>query len=107
MRITMFKLPSHRVFNHTPIYYNETLETQKTREKAAHAELGLTLGDETPDFTHRIKGKIRQRKQQKFESVRKDKRSSNIRLLVIVVALMALAFYFIYSSRSWLELVAQ
>ena len=46
MRISMFKVPSHRVFNHTPIYYDEAKEKQAERLHNAREELGMLTEEE-------------------------------------------------------------
>jgi hypothetical protein len=107
MRLSLFKLPGHRVFKHVPIYYNEEQEKQKERERNARAELGLPVEENTTGFSARIKGRMRQRKQTPFSVAYSERRKSNLRLVFIVLVLMAVAFYFINSSKEWLELIAK
>lgn len=106
MRISFFKLPKHRVFQHDPIYYNEKKEKQKEREHDAKGDLGLlTQEEKETGFEERIKGKMRKRISPPFALATRERRKSNIRLLIIIVVLMYLAYKLYTSSYEWLELL--
>ncbi len=100
MRITFFKIPSHRRFQHNPIYYDEAKEKRIERERRIRSEMGLEPieGDESVSFEDRIKGKIRESGiKSNFEVSRSIRRKSNFRLFVILIILFAL-FYLILQS---------
>ncbi len=110
MKITFFKLPQHRVFNHIPIYYDEVKDAQKEREARIKEELGLNEKDSQSDHSmieSRIRGKMKQRHEPMFNVVRKEKAKSNRRILLIVLVLLAIAYYLLKSSTEWIELVSK
>ncbi|PZX19193.1 hypothetical protein LX69_00860 [Breznakibacter xylanolyticus] len=110
MRITLFKLPSHRVFNHIPIYYDEVKEEQKERERRIKDELGIDGSEAEMNrsaIEGRIRGKMRGRRESMFNVTRKEKNKSNIRLIIIIFILMALAYYMYSTSREWLDLITK
>jgi hypothetical protein len=107
MRITLFKLPGHRVFNHLPIYYNQEAEKQKERERNARIELGLPVNEDGTSVASRIKGKMREKRASQFTVAYKERKKSNWRLLAIVIVLMVLAYYLLSTSGEWLGLVTK
>jgi Flp pilus assembly protein TadB len=110
MKINFFKLPSHRVFNHVPIYYDPAKDEQQEREKRVKQELGINADaqdNSRESIESRIKGKIRYRRDPLFSVARKEKKKSNRRLLIIILILLAVAYYMLKSSREWLELIAK
>ena len=110
MKINFFKLPSHRVFNHIPIYYDQAKEEQQERANRIKQELGVdgdTQDNSRASIENRIKGKIRYRRDPLFSVARKEKNKSNRRLLIIILVLLALAYYMLQSSREWLEMIAK
>ena len=106
MKITFFRLPKHRVFQHDPIYYDEKKEKQKKRERDARVELGILTDEEkTSGFEDRIRGKMRKRIKPPFSIALRERRKSNIRLLIIILILMFLAYKLYTSSGAWLDLM--
>ncbi|MBN2166385.1 MAG: hypothetical protein JW717_08930 [Marinilabiliaceae bacterium] len=106
MKISFFKLPKHRVFQHDPIYYDEKKEKQKQREHEAKKELGLLSQNEKEiGFEDRIRGKMRKRISPPFSIAVRERRKSNIRLLIIIIILMYLAYKLWTSSGEWLDLI--
>ena len=104
MRFTAFKLPRHRVFHYEPVYYDKAKEKRKDREHQAKEELGMLSDEEfQKGIASRVKGKMRKRIVQHYEVTRKAKRVSNIRLLVILIALFALFIYLIKSGQQWIQ----
>jgi hypothetical protein len=102
----MFKLPRYRVFNHIPIYYDPVKERQKEREQRILREHGhITYDHSLSGFEHRIRGKMRKPRASMFETYREEKVKSNIRLIIIIAILAAMAIYLIHSSSEWFELV--
>jgi hypothetical protein len=93
-----FKLPKIRQFEIKPRYYDERKEALDKRIAQIKAEMGIT--DDQPqgnkyfrgDYRTHIKGQMKGY----FRQTRRQKRTSNIRLLVILMILFALAWYIIY-----------
>ena len=74
---SMFKTPKPKQFDYKPLYYNEAKEKRKKRYK-------------------RIKAESEGKKYFSSFSIRQSSRiKSNIRLIVIIIALAALAYYII------------
>ena len=89
MKLPRFiKLPEHNKFNYTPVYYDpkkEALEAKINKYKAEkEAE---EKGEYKPDFKGKFVSPTRR------SMTRKHNRSSNLRLLVIILFLGVLAFY--------------
>jgi len=102
MGFTFIKLPQHRKFNVDPIYYDATKEERKERERNARIELGLKpLEEGENQFKDRIKGKMGRRTKGQFELTRSARKKSNFRLIIILMALMALAYYILHVGYDW------
>ena len=82
-----FKLPKYNEFNYIPRYYNPEKEAREERLKKIKQELGQS---DDINYVPNIKGKIRSYRR----SAAKEKRVSNLRLLIIFIFLM-LAFYYL------------
>ncbi len=104
MKFTFTKLARHRVFQHDPIYYDEKKEQREERERRIKGELGL-LDEEEKDkgYADRIKGGMRRRIKSQYEVSRSAKRSSNLRLIIILIILMVLGVYLAKSGMEWLS----
>lgn len=85
-----FKLHQPREFKHRFIYYDSKKEAQKEREKrmAENAEKS------NAEFKTSIRrGSFREEAEKNKNSRRKQSRNSNIRVFVIIIALLALTYY--------------
>lgn len=93
--LRFFRLPKPKKFEYTPLYYDPKKEAMEERERRISSELtGEALNEE--DYANRIKGSMRsasKRKQQKDQ--KSDARTSNIRIVLIILVLAFLAWYFI------------
>ena len=97
LRISFFKTPKHRVFNYTPIYYDERKERMQERLDAIAKEKAEKEGIEWKNKRYvpgrNIRGKMR-------ENMEKNKRHSmspsvsKIVGLVSLVVLFVLIYYF-------------
>lgn len=93
-----FKLFKNKSFNYTPRYYDERKEELEKRIAQIKKEMGVTEDSEKAKeiekaYSVDIKGKMRSR----FRPRRRaESRKSTIRLLLILAALMFLAWYLIY-----------
>jgi len=103
MKLSFTKLPRHRTFTHTPIYYDQAKEDSKERERKAKEELGL-LDEEAKSegYSDRIKKGLRGQKKPQMEVGRSTRQKSNIRLVIILAILLILASYFMKSGHHWL-----
>ena len=103
MRISFFKIPNHRVFDHQPIYWDEAKEKREEREKRIKEDLGMLEDGEERDYAARIRAGFRSGHKIKshFEVRRREKRKSNIRLIIILIILILLAQYLVKSGQEW------
>jgi hypothetical protein len=98
MVAAFFRLPKTKQFQYKPRYYDERKEELDKRIAQIKSEMGIT--DDQPegnkyfrgDYKTHIKGQMKSY----FNKARRQKRTSNVRLLVILLALLALAWYIIY-----------
>lgn len=100
MNISFFKTPKNKKFNYTPIYYNEAKEEQKERERRIREEMGIATDEDknNTNFEYRIRGMMHRGIKSNFEVTRKARRTSNLRVILILIALLAL-FYYLYMSN--------
>lgn len=104
MRFTFIKIPRHRVFQYDPIYYNPEKEERKNRERRIRQEMGDTVEEQGDrGYTERIRGGMRRRIKSHFEVTRSERKKSNLRLIIILIALMALFYYLLNSAYEWYE----
>ena len=89
MAISFFHLPKPKRFKYLPHYYDERKE-ELDRLKKEHG----IIDDKSGDYKQELKGKL-QRNWRKRSSDAKRERSSSIRLILILVALIALAYFFL------------
>lgn len=82
LRIRMFKLPKAKQYHYIPVYYDKDKEQKEQRE------------EKEKQYTNRIKGSFRSNKGLKSRS---EAVKANIRLFFIMMCLIALALYFLYS----------
>lgn len=91
MRITFFKTPRPKEFNYMPRYYDERKEEADERQKRIEKELSASNNGEY------VSGITRGSMQRRFAERRRGKRSSTIRLLVII-AILFLLTYFLFTG---------
>ena len=108
MRISFFRTPKPRPYRHKYIYYDPEKEERQEREERVNKELGIQ--DENKPFVSSIKrGTFRRLHENGVEvsndsDFQRQKRSSNIRLLIIILGLLALVAYLYFSSVDYLTL---
>lgn len=95
MKITFFKLPGHYIFDYKPRYYDEAKERREEMIAQAKREAGIKDDDEAK-YVPRIKGQIK--KQLRYDKAKRAGRTSNLRLIVIIAILVAVAYYLFYSA---------
>lgn len=88
---SFFKIPSHSIFDYKPLYYDERKEERERRNELIKQEMGIN-STEMNEYKPQIKGQIRRQIAQN----RRHRKSSNLRLIVIIAALTFLAYYIFY-----------
>jgi hypothetical protein len=104
MKFTFIKIPQHRKFQYDPIYYNPEKEEKESRERRIRQEMGLSVENQDDrGYTERIRGGMRRRIKSHFEVARSERKKSNLRLIIILIALIALFYYLLNSAYEWYE----
>jgi len=86
------KLPGHKHFNYTPLYYDPEKEARDERVRQIKQEMGIDVPSD-PNRSTIKRGSFRQTRQKVKV---KANRASNIRLFVILVVLFFLAYLIFY-----------
>ena len=108
MRISFFKTPKPRPYRHKFIYYDPGKEERQEREERVNKELGIK--DENKPFVTSIKrGSFRRMYEDGVEvnnnsDFKRQKRASNIRLLIIILILLVIVAYLYFSSLDYLSM---
>lgn len=98
MIFSFFRTPRHNRFHYQPLYYDERKEERERRNKEILREMGVQDASEQDGvYRPNIKGQMRRKMQRPNEAISKQRRMSNIRLVVIFLFLSA-AFYFLLFS---------
>ncbi len=108
MKITIFRTPKPRRFVHKPIYWNPEEDERKERAERVRKEKGEAL-KEGEEFSTSIKrGTFRKggigEAPMRDDSYHKEKRRANVRLILIIVALLVLAVMMYVTSSDYLLL---
>lgn len=86
-----FKLPGRKGFNYKPLYYDPVKEQREIRKRELEKELGIKdIGSYVPNITP---GSMRAHSKRVRTKVQ---RSSNIRLIIIIIILLFLAYLILY-----------
>jgi 2'-5' RNA ligase len=91
---SLFKTPRHRKFDYRPIYYNQQKEELQERIRKIEQEMGVGKPSDSNYKPTIQKGQMRGH----FREARRLKKQSNARLLIILLALFALAYFLIYNN---------
>ena len=108
MRISFFKTPKPRPYRHKFIDYDPEKEERQEREERVNKELGIK--DENKPFVTSIKrGSFRRMYEDGVEvnnnsDFKRQKRASNIRLLIIILILLVIVAYLYFSSLDYLSM---
>lgn len=88
MALTFFKTPKNRKYNYKPVYYNKEKEERENRHKSS-------LGNKSEDYNEEeLRARIQQR--WKRNTGVREKRSSNIRLIIIILALALIVYWLFF-----------
>lgn len=90
--ISLFRTPKPKKFKYTPIFYDPDKEALKEREQQIRQEMGLA--DENTPRVSLIKGQMRSYYKRKVRTARGGK--TNLRLVIIIIILCAIAYYLFY-----------
>ena len=90
---SFFRSPQHNQFNFKNRYFDPEKEELKLRIEQAKRKLNK---DSNHQFVPNIKGQMK-RALTEEQKIMPNQRNSNIRLVLIILALTALAFYLFYS----------
>ncbi|MGC9341576.1 MAG: hypothetical protein ACP5E3_02660 [Bacteroidales bacterium] len=86
-----FKIPRHRQFNYQPLYYDPEKEEREKRNRELKREMGL--GEEGKEYKPTIR---RGSMKTYFKANKRAERNSNLRLVLIIVFLLFLAYFLLY-----------
>ena len=89
-----FKKPEHKRFNIEPRYWDPAKEERDERENRMKSELGMT--DDKGQYIPNVKGQLRRSLRHKNTDVRQSNKKSNIRLFIILVILLLIAYGFVF-----------
>lgn len=84
-----FKTPRHRQFNYQPLYYDPEKEEREERNREIKRELGIQQGN-PGDYRPTIR---RGSMKAYFKGNKRAERRSNLRLFLIVIFLLFLAYF--------------
>lgn len=106
MKIVFFRTPKPRRFVHKPIYWDPEKEEREEREERVRRELGQPSKD--GEYHTLIKrGSFRKgssKNLQTGDDIQRERRNSNIRLLIIIAALLIIAAMLYLTSSEFLSL---
>ena len=87
----LFKLPKQKGFTYKPLYYDAEKEQREIRKREIEKELGLKdIGHYVPNITPGSMRSHSKRTRKKVE------RTSNIRLIIIIILLLFLAYMILF-----------
>ena len=86
-----FKLYKNKQFNYNPLYYDEQKENLQGRIKDIEREMGVNTETEGV-YVLGIKGQMRGH----FSKARQTRSRSNVRLILIILALCLIAYIVFY-----------
>ena len=93
MAIRFFKLPKNKEFNYVPRYYDEQKEELNERIKKIEQEMGVK-SESKEAYVPNIKGQMRSY----YNKNVKEKKQSNLRLILILIALFIIAYFLFFKS---------
>lgn len=94
--LQFFRIRKPKQFSYKPLYYDPLTEAREEREKRINLQ---TETNDMPEggYPERIKGSMRTKKVNFHRhNLKKDARTSNLRLIIIIIILSFLTWYFIF-----------
>lgn len=96
-----FYTPATKKFHITPRFYDPDKEEREDREQRIKEELGIT-GEKKKDdgrpYRPNVKGQFRRSQEGFSRSSEKARRSSNTRLIILILILSLIFYLFFYSD---------
>ena len=87
-----FKIPRHRQFNYQPLYYDPEKEEREERNREIKRELGIK-DEKDSEYRPTIR---RGSMKAYFKGNKRAQRNSNLRLVLIIIFLLFLAYFLLY-----------
>ncbi len=98
MALKFFHLPKGRQFNINPRYWDPQKEESENREKRMKTELGIVdEEDRNRPFKPNLKGQFRISAGPSSKSTSDARKTSNIRLLILIVSLSLVAYFLFFT----------
>ena len=106
MKIYFFRTPKPRKYVHKNIYYDPEKEAREERQERVRKELGQYEDGESysPSIKRGSFRRYRYDEPNQTSEMHRARRASNIRLIIIIVALLAIAVALYLSSGAFLAL---
>ncbi len=93
---SLFKIPSHKVFDFKTRYYDEAKEEFEQRVERAKRDAGAgNPVNEKGEYVPAIRGQMRRYIDRDF--VAKQRKSANFRVFIIAAILTMIAYYFFFA----------
>ncbi|MFT5749747.1 MAG: hypothetical protein ACI93S_001010 [Ancylomarina sp.] len=89
-----FKKPEHKRFNIEPRYWDPAKEERDERENRIKSEIGMT--DDNGQYMPNVKGQMKRSLRHKGTDVRQSNKKSNIRLFIILLILLLVAYGYVF-----------
>jgi len=95
-----FHTPESRKFNINPRFYDPDKEERDERERRIKEELGIFVEkkDDGKPFKPNVKGQFRRAQGGHSKTTEKARRTSNTRLIILVMILALVFYLFFYSD---------
>jgi len=93
-----FKKPEHKRFNIQRRYWDPAKEEREERENRIKAELGIQ--DDNGQYIPNIKGQLKRSLRHRNADVRRSNKKSNIRLFIILIVLLFVAYVYFFGWDS-------
>ena len=87
----LFKLPKHKQFSYRPMYFDPEKEKREARNKEIAREMGV---DENTQYISRLKPGVMRSQFRRTDD--KTRKASNLRLIIIIVFLLFVAYLILY-----------
>jgi len=88
-----FRVPQHKRFNYQPLYYDEEKEKREERIRAIEKEMGIERENDDKTYRPSIgRGSFNAMNTRR----RKAQRSSNIRLIILILFLFFITYFILF-----------
>ena len=88
-----FRIPQHKRFDYQPLYYDEAKEKREERIRSIEREMGVEHEDNGRKYSPSIsRGSF----SSMYSRRKKVQRSSNIRLIILVLLLFLITYFILF-----------